>query len=109
LSHPRVDEHIEAVNAVTKEIGAFGKQTLMVFNKVDAVAHPGSRRIVQGAFPTQCRDLRAHRRRGERPRRSAPGGDQLWRLNLRFRVRSRIVVDREVHRIGRVHEGSLRR
>src|SRR5450432_1782747 len=37
LSHPRVDEHIEAVNNVTKELGAFGKQTLVVFNKIDAV------------------------------------------------------------------------
>src|SRR3954452_8900712 len=35
LSHPRVDEHIEAVNEVIKELGAFGKQTLMVFNKID--------------------------------------------------------------------------
>src|SRR6185503_187146 len=35
LSHPRVDEHIEAVNTVVKELGAFGKQTLMVFNKID--------------------------------------------------------------------------
>src|SRR3954466_10288385 len=37
LSHPRVDEQMDAVNAVTKELGAFGKQTLLVFNKVDAV------------------------------------------------------------------------
>src|SRR2546425_1076268 len=35
LSHPRVDENIEAVNNVTKELGAFGKQTLIVFNKID--------------------------------------------------------------------------
>src|SRR6187399_1306664 len=39
LSHPRVDENIEAVNTVTKELGAFGKQTLLVFNKIDAVAN----------------------------------------------------------------------
>ena len=38
LSHPRVDEHMEAVDAVIKEIGAYGKQTLIVFNKIDALA-----------------------------------------------------------------------
>src|SRR3954466_10884461 len=37
LSHPQVEDHIEAVNNVTKELGAFSKQTLLVFNKVDAV------------------------------------------------------------------------
>src|SRR6188768_4519482 len=40
LSHPRVDEHIEAVNGVTKELGAFGKQTLLVFNKIDGLQNP---------------------------------------------------------------------
>src|SRR5205085_7265462 len=35
LSHTRVDDNIEAVNNVTKELGAFGKQTLLVFNKID--------------------------------------------------------------------------
>ena len=39
LSHPRVDEHIEAVDTVIKELGAFGKQTLLVFNKIDALAN----------------------------------------------------------------------
>lgn len=34
-SHPQAEEHIEAVNAVLREIGAEGKPTLMVFNKVD--------------------------------------------------------------------------
>src|ERR1700752_194523 len=37
LSHPRVDENIEAVHTVLKELNAFGKDTLLVFNKVDAV------------------------------------------------------------------------
>ena len=35
LSHPRVDEQMEAVDAVIKELDAFGKQTLIVFNKID--------------------------------------------------------------------------
>jgi GTP-binding protein HflX len=35
LSHPQVEEQILAVNSVLEEIGAAGKPTLMVFNKVD--------------------------------------------------------------------------
>jgi GTP-binding protein HflX len=37
ISHPQVEAQIEAVNEVLKEIGAFGKPTLMVFNKIDQV------------------------------------------------------------------------
>jgi GTP-binding protein HflX len=37
-SHPQAEEHIEAVNAVLREIGAEGKPVLMVFNKADLVA-----------------------------------------------------------------------
>src|SRR4029079_18727151 len=35
VSHPEAEEQIKAVDAVLKEIGADGKPTLMVFNKVD--------------------------------------------------------------------------
>jgi GTPase len=35
VSHPQAAEQIEAVNAVLEEIGASGKPTLMVFNKID--------------------------------------------------------------------------
>ncbi len=35
LNHPRVDEQMEAVETVIKELDAFGKQTLIVFNKID--------------------------------------------------------------------------
>src|ERR1051325_4890183 len=35
LSHTRVDEQMEAVDAVIKELDAFGKQTLIIFNKID--------------------------------------------------------------------------
>jgi GTP-binding protein HflX len=34
-SHPQAEEQIASVNAVLEEIGAAGKPTLMVFNKVD--------------------------------------------------------------------------
>jgi GTP-binding protein HflX len=34
-SHPNVDQHIIAVNNVLEELGASGKPSLMVFNKID--------------------------------------------------------------------------
>jgi len=49
VSHPQVEEQIQAVNAVLAEIGAGGKPTIMVLNKLDrldpdgmgAGGHPG--------------------------------------------------------------------
>src|SRR5207253_4402633 len=40
LSHARVDEHMAAVDSVVKELNAFGKQTVIVFNKIDAAENP---------------------------------------------------------------------
>ncbi|MFO1476708.1 MAG: GTPase HflX [Verrucomicrobiota bacterium] len=37
VSHPQAEEQLLAVEAVLKEIGAEGKPTLMIFNKVDAL------------------------------------------------------------------------
>jgi GTPase len=35
VSHPQAEDQIQAVDAVLREIGAEGKPTLMVFNKID--------------------------------------------------------------------------
>ena len=40
ISHPQAEDHIRAVNTVLEEIGASGKPTLMVFNKIDRVENP---------------------------------------------------------------------
>src|SRR5437867_3504771 len=37
LSHSRIDEHMAAVDAVIRELDAHGKQTLIVFNKIDSL------------------------------------------------------------------------
>lgn len=42
VSHPHAQDHIQSVNAVLEEIGAAGKPTLMVFNKVDLLEQPES-------------------------------------------------------------------
>src|SRR4051794_29356280 len=41
LSHARIDDQIEAVESVIKELNAHGKQTVIVFNKIDRL-HPPS-------------------------------------------------------------------
>ena len=43
-SHPEAEEQIQSVDAVLKEIGAEGKPTLMVFNKIDQLN--GSREVL---------------------------------------------------------------
>jgi len=41
VSHPQAAEQIAAVNTVLEEIGAFGKPTIMVFNKIDRCGGTG--------------------------------------------------------------------
>ena len=50
-SHPRAEEQIQSVDAVLKEIGAEGKPTLMVFNKID---------LLNGSRETLNRFLERH-------------------------------------------------
>lgn len=40
LSHPRFHEQMEAVDETIRELGAEGKQTVLIFNKIDAVTNP---------------------------------------------------------------------
>lgn len=105
LSHSRVDENIAAVDAVTKELGAFGKQTLMVFNKIDALANDDLIESCRRKFPAS---VFISARTGRGLSELIEGlEDQLsaWRLRSRFRVpltESSLLA--EVHRIGHVLE-----
>src|ERR1051326_7204277 len=51
LSHPRLDENMEAVNNVIKELDAFGKQTVIVFNKIDLLENAELASISCRGFP----------------------------------------------------------
>src|SRR6478672_10322931 len=51
LSHPRVEEQMQAVEAVIKELDAYGKQTLIVFNKIDNLPNPELASIYCRRFP----------------------------------------------------------
>ncbi|MDQ6860164.1 MAG: GTPase HflX [Verrucomicrobiota bacterium] len=104
ISHPRLEEHIEAVNEVLKELDAFGKQTVLVFNKVDAAP----RDLVDAYRNRYPRSVAISARTGE-------GVGALvqvlqddvtsWHLNLRFHVPlSESALIAEIHRVGRVLE-----
>src|SRR5256885_6180948 len=101
LSHPRVDEHMEAVDTVVKELGAFGKQTLMVFNKIDLLANDELIGVYTSRFPGSVA-ISARKGTGVSGLVQALQ-DELgaWRLRSRFRVPlSEAGLIAEIHRAG---------
>ena len=105
VSHPRVDEHIEAVNEVLKELDAYGKQTLLVFNKVDAIENADVIASYKARFPGSVA-ISAHTGEGVGALVQALQNEvSAWRLNLRFRIpQSRASLIAEIHRVGHVLE-----
>jgi GTP-binding protein HflX len=105
LSHPRVDEHIEAVDTVVKELGAFGKQTLMVFNKIDVLANDDLVGVYTSRFPGSVA-ISARKGTGVSGLVQALQHELgAWRLRSRFRIpQSEAGLIAEIHRVGHVLE-----
>ena len=105
LSHPRVDEHIEAVDTVIKELGAFGKQTLMVFNKIDLLANNELVDVYTEKFPGSVA-ISARKGIGVSGLVQALQDElSAWRLRSHFRVpMSESALIAEIHRVGHVLE-----
>jgi GTPase len=105
LSHPRVDEQMLAVDSVVKELGAFGKQTLIVFNKVDLLENPDFAKAYRQRFPGSVA-ISAKTGQGiEQLIEALQSALGAWRLRSRFRVplsESNLIA--EVHRVGHVLE-----
>src|SRR2546427_794654 len=105
LSHPRVDEQMEAVDAVIKELDAFGKQTLIVFNKIDNLESRELAEIYVKRFPGS---VAISARTGEGVTelvQALQGALGSWRLRSRFRIpvnESALIA--EIHRVGHVLE-----
>jgi GTPase len=105
LSHARIDEHMAAVDAVIKELDAFGKQTVIVFNKMDAVQHPDVTESYLKRFPGSV---------AISARTGAGVGNLVqtlqdalsaWRLRTQFRIPvSESALIAEIHRVGHVLE-----
>ncbi len=96
---------MDAVDAVIKELDAFGKQTLIVFNKIDNL---GSRELAEIYVKRFPGSVAISARTGE-------GVDKLvhalqealssWRLRTRFRIPSNeSALIAEIHRVGHVLE-----
>src|SRR5947208_981428 len=105
LGHPRVDEQMEAVDNVIKELGAFGKQTLMVFNKIDLLANDDAIDVYLKKFPGSVA-ISARKGIGVSGLVQALQEELgAWRLRSHFRVPlSEAGLIAEIHRVGHVLE-----
>src|SRR5246127_4494782 len=86
LNQPRVDEQMAAVDSVIKELDAFGKQTLIVFNKIDLLEDPDLASTYLKRFPGS---VAISARTGEGVNslvRALDGALSSWRLRSRFRI-----------------------
>src|SRR5712691_38550 len=105
LSHPRVDEQMEAVDAVIKEIGAYGKQTVTIFNKIDLLENKDLTSAYLEKFPGS---VAISAWTGEGVKDLVPALQEAlssWRLRARYRVPlSESALLAEVHRVGHVLE-----
>jgi GTP-binding protein HflX len=105
LSHPRVDEQMQAVDNVIKELGAFGKQTMTVFNKIDRLANDELATIYTKRVPNS---VAISARTGEGVSKLVQALENTlssWRLRLRFRVpANESALIAEIHRVGHVLE-----
>jgi len=105
LSHPRVDEQMEAVDTVIKELDAYGKQTLIVFNKIDKLP---DRELVEPYLKRFPGSVAISARTGEDVNKLVQALEDAvssWRLRSRFRIppnESALIA--EIHRVGHVLE-----
>src|SRR6186713_2261632 len=105
LSHPRVDEQMEAVDGVIKELDAFGKQTLLVFNKIDNLPN---RELVDSYLKRFPGSVAISARTGEEVNKLVQALEDAlssWRLRSRFRIpANESALIAEIHRVGHVLE-----
>ncbi len=105
LSHARVDEQMEAVDKVTKELDAYGKQTLIVFNKIDNLA---DRELAETYVKRFSGSVAISARTGEGVNKlvqALQGALSSWRLRLHFRIPTKeSALLAEIHRVGHVLE-----
>jgi GTP-binding protein HflX len=105
LSHSRVDDQIEAVENVIKELDAHGKQTLVVFNKIDSLAN---RELIEIYLRRFSGSVAISARTGENVNKLVQAlQDALsaWRLRSRFKIpASESALLAEIHRVGHVLE-----
>jgi len=105
LSHPRVDGQMEAVDAVTKQLDAFGKQTLIVFNKIDNLTDRDLAETYVKRFPGSVAISACTGEGVDKLVQALQLALSSWRLRSRFRIpanESSLIA--EIHRVGHVLE-----
>src|SRR5690349_23547787 len=105
LSHPRVDDQIVAVENVIKELNAFGKQTVIVFNKIDNLPN---RELVDAYLKRFPGSVAISARTGEGVNNLVEALEETlssWRLRSQFKIpASQSALIAEIHRVGHVLE-----
>src|ERR1700720_589330 len=105
LTHPRVDEQMAAVDSVIKELDAFGKQTLIVFNKIDKMA---DRELAESYLKRFPGSVAISARTGEGVEKLVQALQEAlssWRLRSRFRIPTHeTALIAEIHRVGHMLE-----
>jgi GTPase len=105
LTHPRVDEQMKAVDRVIKELDAYGKQTLLVFNKIDLLP---DRELIDAYLKRFSGSVAISARTGEGVSKlvqALEGALSSWRLRSRFRIpANESALIAEIHRVGHVLE-----
>jgi len=100
-----VDEQMEAVDLVIKELDAYGKQTVIVFNKIDNLPNRELAESYTKRFPGS---VAISARTGEGVNKLVQTLEEAlgsWRLRSRFRIPSNeSALIAEIHRVGHVLE-----
>jgi GTPase len=105
LGHPRVDEQMQAVDDVIRELGAFGKQTVTVFNKIDQLTNPELADTYPKRFPNSVAISALTGQGVDNLVRALQDALSAWRLRLRFKIpASESALIAEIHRVGHVLE-----
>jgi GTP-binding protein HflX len=105
LSHPRVEEQMEAVDSVIKELDAFGKQTLIVFNKIDNLGDRELANTYVSRFPGSVAISALTGEGVDKLVQSLQRALSSWRLRSRFRIPAdQTALIAEIHRAGHVLE-----
>jgi GTPase len=105
LGHARVDEHMAAVDAVIKELDAFGKQTVIVFNKIDVVEDPELVESYVKRFPGSVAISAKTGSGVSHLVHALQDALAAWRLRSRFKIPvSESALIAEIHRVGHVLE-----
>ena len=105
LGHPRVDEQMQAVDNVIKELGAFGKQTVTVFNKIDQLTNSELADTYPKRFPNSVAISALTGEGVGNLVRALQDALSAWRLRSRFKIpASESALIAEIHRVGHVLE-----